>query len=49
MGGIAVIWVIDSFVGFYLTLPLRRQVLPNPGYNAGNRHGKSAGMAAAIN
>lgn len=25
MGGIAMIWVVDSFVGFYLTLPLRRQ------------------------
>ncbi|MTV41667.1 PepSY-associated TM helix domain-containing protein [Duganella radicis] len=25
MGGIAIIWVIDSFVGFYLTLPLHRQ------------------------
>lgn len=25
MGGIAMIWVVDSFVGFYLTLPLRRK------------------------
>jgi len=25
MGGIAMIWVADSFVGFYLTLPLRRK------------------------
>jgi uncharacterized iron-regulated membrane protein len=25
MGGIAMIWVIDSFVGFYLTLPVRRR------------------------
>jgi uncharacterized iron-regulated membrane protein len=25
MGGIAMIWVIDSFVGFYLTLPVRRK------------------------
>jgi len=30
MGGIAVIWVIDSFVGFYLTLPLRRQGASKP-------------------
>lgn len=29
MGGIAVLWTIDTFVGFYLTLPLRRA--PNPG------------------
>jgi uncharacterized iron-regulated membrane protein len=25
MGGIAMIWVFDSFVGFYLTLPVRRR------------------------
>jgi uncharacterized iron-regulated membrane protein len=25
MGGIAMIWMIDSFVGFYLTLPVRRK------------------------
>ena len=25
MGGIAVIWLFDSFVGFYLTLPVRRK------------------------
>lgn len=25
MGGIAMIWTVDSFVGFYLTLPLRRR------------------------
>lgn len=25
MGGIAIIWVFDSFVGFYLTLPVRRR------------------------
>lgn len=25
MGVTAIIWLIDSFVGFYLTLPLRRQ------------------------
>jgi uncharacterized iron-regulated membrane protein len=25
MGGIAMIWTFDSFVGFYLTLPLRRR------------------------
>ncbi|MGV7207440.1 PepSY-associated TM helix domain-containing protein [Oxalobacteraceae bacterium A2-2] len=25
MGGIAMIWVVDSFVGFYLTLPVRRR------------------------
>ena len=25
MGGIAIIWMFDSFVGFYLTLPLRRR------------------------
>jgi uncharacterized iron-regulated membrane protein len=25
MGGIAMIWVLDSFVGFYLTLPVRRR------------------------
>jgi uncharacterized iron-regulated membrane protein len=25
MGGIAMIWVVDSFVGFYLTLPMRRK------------------------
>jgi uncharacterized iron-regulated membrane protein len=28
MGGIAVLWTLDSFVGFYLTLPQRRG--PNP-------------------
>lgn len=26
MGGIAVLWTLDSFVGFYLTLPPRKQV-----------------------
>jgi len=25
MGGIAMIWMVDSFVGFYLTLPVRRK------------------------
>jgi len=25
MGGIAMIWTVDSFVGFYLTLPVRRR------------------------
>ena len=25
MGGIAMIWAVDSFVGFYLTLPVRRR------------------------
>lgn len=25
MGGIALIWLVDSFFGFYLTLPLRRE------------------------
>lgn len=30
MGGIAIIWVIDSFVGFYLTLPLRREKASKP-------------------
>jgi len=25
MGGVAMIWMVDSFVGFYLTLPLRRR------------------------
>jgi uncharacterized iron-regulated membrane protein len=25
MGGIAMVWMADSFVGFYLTLPVRRQ------------------------
>ncbi len=30
MGGIAVIWTIDSFVGFYLTLPVRRKAAPLP-------------------
>jgi uncharacterized iron-regulated membrane protein len=28
MGAIAVIWTIDSFVGFYLTLPVRRKGVP---------------------
>jgi len=27
MGGIAMIWTVDSFVGFYLTLPVRRRVV----------------------
>lgn len=30
MGGIAMIWVVDSFVGFYLTLPLRRKQAAKP-------------------
>ena len=30
MGGIAVIWMIDSFVGFYLTLPVRRNAAASP-------------------
>jgi uncharacterized iron-regulated membrane protein len=34
MGGIAMIWVVDSFVGFYLTLPLRR---PNATKSWGRR------------
>jgi uncharacterized iron-regulated membrane protein len=25
MGGIAMVWMVDSFVGFYLTLPVRRR------------------------
>ncbi|WP_197065309.1 PepSY domain-containing protein [Massilia sp. 9096] len=25
MGGVAMIWMVDSFVGFYLTLPVRRR------------------------
>lgn len=29
MGGIAILWTIDCFIGFYLTTPLRH--LPNPG------------------
>lgn len=29
MGGIAIIWTIDCFIGFYLTLPARHA--PNPG------------------
>lgn len=29
LGGIAVLWTVDCFVGFYLTTPLRH--LPNPG------------------
>ena len=28
MGGVAMIWMVDSLVGFYLTLPVRRRVLP---------------------
>ncbi len=28
MGGVAVIWMLDSFVGFYLTLPVRRKAAP---------------------
>lgn len=28
MGGIAMIWTVDSFVGFYLTLPVRRRASP---------------------
>ncbi|WP_332852325.1 PepSY-associated TM helix domain-containing protein [Duganella sp. S19_KUP01_CR8] len=27
MGGIAMIWTVDSFVGFYLTLPVRRRTV----------------------
>jgi uncharacterized iron-regulated membrane protein len=30
MGGIAMIWVVDSFVGFYLTLPVRRRNAARP-------------------
>jgi uncharacterized iron-regulated membrane protein len=30
MGGIAMIWVVDSFVGFYLTLPVRRRNATRP-------------------
>ncbi len=29
MGAIAVLWTLDSFIGFYLTLPLRRAPNPN--------------------
>jgi uncharacterized iron-regulated membrane protein len=28
LGGIAVLWTLDCFVGFYLTLPLRRPLAP---------------------
>ena len=28
MGGVAVLWTLDAFVGFYLTLPIRKR--PNP-------------------
>lgn len=40
MGGIAMIWMVDSFVGFYLTLPVRRRqaALTHP---AANPPGKS--------
>jgi uncharacterized iron-regulated membrane protein len=31
MGGIAMIWVFDCFVGFYLTLPVRRRSITAPG------------------
>lgn len=30
MGGIAMIWMFDSFVGFYLTLPIRRRNAVRP-------------------
>jgi len=39
MGGIAMIWMMDSFVGFYLTLPVRRKkaaLAVQPAVAAGN-------------
>jgi uncharacterized iron-regulated membrane protein len=29
LGGIAMLWTLDSFVGFYLTLPIRRRLAPD--------------------
>ena len=33
MGAVALVWLLDSFVGFYLTLPPRRRTPPSPGTN----------------
>jgi len=43
MGGIAMIWTLDSFVGFYLTLPVRRRKLGL----AGSADDRLAGKPAA--
>jgi uncharacterized iron-regulated membrane protein len=45
MGGIAMIWVIDSFVGFYLTLPVRRKNAPRPADDIGGDRPAPAGKS----
>jgi uncharacterized iron-regulated membrane protein len=44
MGGIAMLWMVDSFVGFYLTLPVRRRQAA-VAFDAGNGGGKNAGKS----
>ena len=43
MGGIAMVWVLDSFVGFYLTLPVRRRNAARPSDDIGGDKPAPAG------